>query len=241
MKQHVAALDGLRGLAVAAVVAYHIAPGWVPGGFLGVDLFFVLSGYLITSLLLEERERTGRIDLLAFAGRRMRRLLPAVLLVVIAVSGYMAVDGQLGEIERARRHALGTLGYIANWIFIADGDSYFADVSGPSMFRHVWSLAIEEQFYVLWPLTFFVVFRVAGRRGVGIVGTVLAAASMGLMMARFDGGDPSRVYFGTDTRIFEPLIGAIGATVLPLRGAKPAWVAPAGLALPPSAGWVRCS
>ena len=98
---HVAALDGLRGIAVAAVVAYHLRPEWVPGGFLGVDLFFVLSGYLITSLLLDERTRSGGIDLVAFAGRRLRRLLPAVLMVVAAVVAYEAIAGDVWQIGRA--------------------------------------------------------------------------------------------------------------------------------------------
>ena len=142
-RPHVAALDGVRGVAVAAVVAYHLRPEWVPGGFLGVDLFFVLSGYLITSLLLDEHARSGHIDLLGFAGRRLRRLLPAVLVVVVVATAYVAATGEYGEIERARRHALATLGYAANWVFIADGDSYFADVAGPSYFRPMWSPVIE--------------------------------------------------------------------------------------------------
>jgi peptidoglycan/LPS O-acetylase OafA/YrhL/lysophospholipase L1-like esterase len=221
VKQHVAALDGLRGVAVAAVVGYHLRPELVPGGFLGVDLFFVLSGYLITSLLLEEHRSTGRIDLLAFAGRRVRRLLPAVVVVVVAVTAYISVRGDLGEIERIRRHALATLGYVANWLFIVDGDSYFADTAGPSMLRHVWSLAVEEQFYLLWPLLAWVALRASGRRAVGVLALILAIVSVGRMAALFDGGDPSRAYFGTDTRLFEPLIGAFGAVLLPLRAPRP--------------------
>jgi peptidoglycan/LPS O-acetylase OafA/YrhL/lysophospholipase L1-like esterase len=226
VKQHVAALDGLRGVAVAAVVGYHLRPEWVPGGFLGVDLFFVLSGYLITSLLLEEHTRTGRVDLLAFAGRRVRRLLPAVLAVVIAVTVYISQRGDLAEIERIRRHALATLGYVANWVFVIDGDSYFVDTSGPSMLRHVWSLAVEEQFYLLWPLAAWLALRISGRRAVGAVALLIALISVGRMAALFDGGDPSRAYFGTDARLFEPLIGAFGAALLPLRAARPRWLGP---------------
>lgn len=221
MRTHVAALDGLRGVAVAAVVAYHVRPDWVPGGFLGVDLFFVLSGYLITSLLLEEHERAGRVDLLAFAGRRLRRLLPAVLVVVMATAVYVNARGDFGEIERMRRHGLATIGYVANWLFILDGDSYFADVVGPSMLRHVWSLAIEEQFYLLWPLATWAALRLAGRRGVAAVALGVGTVSVVLMALWFEAADPSRVYFGTDTRIFEPLVGAAVAAVLPLRAAKP--------------------
>ncbi len=208
-------------MAVAVVVAYHLRPQWVPGGYLGVDLFFVLSGYLITSLLLAERERTGRLDLLAFAGRRLRRLLPAV---VLAVAGWAAVDGDLGELERVRRHALGTLAYVANWLFIADGDSYFADIAGPSPLRHVWSPAIEEQFYLLWPLTVMVLGRLGGRRAVGYGAVAVALVSAVWMAVLADGGDPSRVYFGTDTRIFEPLLGAVAAVLAPLGSRRsPQW------------------
>ncbi len=234
--RHVAALDGMRGIAVAAVVGYHLRPEWVPGGFLGVDLFFVLSGYLITSLLFDERTRSGSIDLLAFAGRRLRRLLPAVLLVVIAVVVHESIRGDFGQIEQARRHAFGTLAYVANWVFISDGDSYFADFAGPSMFRHMWSLAIEEQFYLLWPVTVLAVIGIGGRRAVGYAALGLGLLSIGWMAVQFDGGDPSRAYFGTDTRIFEPLIGAFGAVLWPLRGEKPAWVARAGTLA--GAGWL---
>ena len=229
-RPHVAALDGVRGVAVAAVVAYHLRPEWVPGGFLGVDLFFVLSGYLITSLLLDEHARSGHIDLLGFAGRRLRRLLPAVLVVVVVATAYVAATGEYGEIERARRHALATLGYAANWVFIADGDSYFADVAGPSYFRHMWSLAIEEQFYLLWPGLVWLALRIGGRRGVGAVAALVAAASVGWMLVLHDGGDPSRVYFGTDTRIFEPLIGALVAVRLPLHAPKPSLLSRAAIA-----------
>jgi peptidoglycan/LPS O-acetylase OafA/YrhL/lysophospholipase L1-like esterase len=230
VRNHVVALDGLRGVAVAAVVAYHVRPDWVPGGFLGVDLFFVLSGYLITSLLLEEHERSGRIDLVGFAGRRVRRLVPAVLLVVLAVSVYIGANGDLGEIERARRHGLATIGYVANWLFIADGDSYFADVAGPSMLRHVWSLAIEEQFYLLWPLMAWGALRLAGRRAVVGVALAVGAVSVVLMAVLHDAVDPSRAYFGTDTRIFEPLVGAALAVALPLRSTKPQWLVRFGAA-----------
>jgi len=159
---HVPALDGLRGVAVAVVVAYHLRPDWVPGGFLGVDLFFVLSGYLITSLLLAERARHGHIDLRSFAARRLRRLTPAVVLVVLATVAFTVAVGDAGEIDRIRRHAVGTLAYVANWVFIADGDSYFADISGPSPLRHAWSLAIEEQFYLVWPAAVMVLPVISG-------------------------------------------------------------------------------
>ncbi|MEM7142850.1 MAG: acyltransferase family protein [Actinomycetota bacterium] len=236
MKSHVDALDGLRGVAVAAVVAYHVRPDWVPGGYLGVDLFFVLSGYLITSLLLEEYARDGRIDLPAFAGRRLRRLVPAVLVVVVASAVYVGWRGDLGQIEQVRRHGFATIGYVANWVFIADGDSYFAEIAAPSMLRHVWSLAIEEQFYLVWPVVTWGALRLAGRRSVAMLAAGIAVVSVVAMATFFDAADPSRVYFGTDTRIFEPLVGAALAVWRPLRAEKPAWSGPAAIGL--GVAWV---
>jgi peptidoglycan/LPS O-acetylase OafA/YrhL len=160
----------------------------------------------------------------AFAGRRIRRLLPAALTVVIAVVIHEVVRDDPGRVEEVRRHAIGTLAYVANWVFIADGASYFADVAGPSMLRHVWSLAIEEQFYFVWPAVVLVASRVRGRHAVGAAAVIAGLVSIALMAVRFDGDDPSRSYFGTDTRIFEPLIGAAGAVVWPLRSAVPVWV-----------------
>jgi len=228
LPHHVAALDGLRGVAVAAVVAYHVRPEWVPGGYLGVDLFFVLSGYLITSLLVDEFSRDGRIDLLAFAGRRLRRLLPAVLVVVTAVVAHQSLRGTTGDIEQIRRHALATLAYVANWAFIRDGVSYFDAFAGPSMLRHAWSLAVEEQFYLMWPLVVFVALRVGGRRAVAGAAVAIGVGSAIWITVLFEATDPSRAYFGTDTLIFEPLIGALGAVFWPLRSTKPDWLTAAG-------------
>ncbi len=225
---HVPALDGVRGLAVAAVVAYHLEPDLVPGGYLGVDLFFVLSGYLITSLLLDERERTGRVDLLAFAGRRIRRLVPALIVLVPVVVALEVLVGDPGLIARTRRHALATLGHVANWVFVADGDSYFDVVSRPSPLRHAWSLAVEEQFYLLWPALLVVTSRLTGARGRALVTVGLVTASALASALVYDPGDPGRAYFGTDTRMFEPLVGALGALVLPLGATGPRWLARLG-------------
>ena len=140
-----AALDGLRALAVLAVLAYHFGGGsLVRGGFLGVDLFFVLSGYLITGLLLDEHTRSGRIDLSRFWARRVRRLLPALTLVVLAVAAWLWwASGPQGWPAR-RVDLLATLAYVANWHLIDTGQDYFASYSGASPVRHTWSLAIEE-------------------------------------------------------------------------------------------------
>jgi len=216
--RHVVGLDGLRGIAVAAVVGYHLRPAWFPGGFLGVDLFFVLSGYLITGILLRETDQTGRIDFVEFLSRRLRRLLPAVITVVVAVVAFASAAGFPGQLAEVRRYGLATLGYVANWVFIADGSSYFTDIAGPSMLKHVWSLAIEEQFYLFWPALLLVLFRVRGRTAVALGAGAIAVASAGWMALLYDSADPSRAYFGTDTRIFEPLIGAVVAVVFPLVG-----------------------
>src|SRR5689334_9942669 len=149
--RHQPALDGLRAVAVAGVMAYHLGAGWAPGGFLGVDTFFVLSGYLITTLLLVEHAGRGGIDFRAFWARRARRLLPALFLVLTAIAVWAALALPADQLGTVRGDGLATLFYGANWRLISSGQSYFAALSLPSPLRHAWSLAIEEQFYVVWP------------------------------------------------------------------------------------------
>ncbi len=206
-------LDGLRAVAVAAVVAYHL--GELPGGFLGVDVFFVVSGFLITRLLLAEHERTGRIALGAFWRRRFRRLLPALLVVVavVAVASRAWLPGY--RLPGIRNDAFGALAYMANWRFVQSGQSYFTQGATPSPLRHLWSLAIEEQFYVLWPIVVVGVLALAtrlrrpGRRGVGAVALAGALGSaLWMAAAAGNGYDLSRVYYGTDTRVFAIFAGA---------------------------------
>jgi peptidoglycan/LPS O-acetylase OafA/YrhL len=220
---HLRALDGLRGLAVLAVVFYHWAPGVAPGGFLGVDLFFVLSGFLITSLLVSERESTGDISLGRFWGRRARRLLPALFLVLAAVGVYVLVTATRVDAQHVANDGLAAFAYVANWHFISSGQPYFQQFiqQAPSPLRHTWSLAIEEQFYLIWPLVVLLVARVATghaqRRGrqrrrlrhalFGVC-LVLGALSFLRMLTLFHGGDPNRVYYGTDSRAFIILVGA---------------------------------
>lgn len=231
-------VDGLRGLAVIAVVIYHFFGNVMPGGFLGVDLFFVLSGFLITSLLIRERAVTGRIDLKDFWLRRLRRIFPAavfVLFIGIAAAGLVGGDAAVS----LPTQFLGTLFFVNNWTQIAGSESYFAD-SGVQVFAHYWSLAVEEQFYLLWPLIFTALglFLVNNRRikWAAIAGAVLSAV---WMVIKYDpSGDPTRVYYGTDTHAFGLLLGAALALWITSTSNKPdadSWPNPA--AASKGAGW----
>jgi peptidoglycan/LPS O-acetylase OafA/YrhL len=219
------ALDGLRAIAVAAVLLYHAQVTWLPGGFLGVDVFFTLSGYLITSLLLAELARSDHIHLARFWLRRARRLLPAVVVVVLTalVISLFLSSGEAGE---TRSDALSSLFYVNNWHQILGEHSYFVAAGRPSPLRHLWSLSVEEQFYLLWPLLLGFGLAKLGRLRFLHVAIAAAVASAVLMAVLYDpSGDPSRVYYGTDTRATQLLVGAALAFVWPIRGWSPA---PAG-------------
>src|ERR671916_1077233 len=150
-------LDGLRAFAVIAVLLYHAELPWIRGGFLGVEVFFVISGYLITTLLLTEWHQHGRINLVGFWLRRARRLLPALYVLLMATLAF-AVVFLPGEVARLRDDALAAFGYVTNWYLIFNNESYFETVGRPSLLQHPWSPAVEEQFYVLWPLMLTVAF-----------------------------------------------------------------------------------
>ncbi|MFY9587723.1 MAG: acyltransferase family protein [Actinomycetota bacterium] len=202
------ALDGIRAVAIAGVLLYHSDIYWFPGGLLGVEVFFVLSGYLITSLLLGELQTLSRIRIKDFLARRARRLLPA-LVVMLAIMATVLVAWLPHEVARTRGDVAAAATYTSNWYLIHADHSYFIDFQRPSPFGHLWSLAIEEQFYLLWPpILLFLWRRVRRRRR--IAGTLLvgAALSSGLLAWLFDAGDPSRIYYGTDTRASGLLIGA---------------------------------
>ncbi len=211
---HLPALDGLRALAVASVFAYHADVGWAQGGFLGVDVFFVISGFLITALLLAEWREHAWLDVTRFWKRRALRLLPALLVLLVAV--WVAVPllaaEQAGRLQGDIRAALA---YVSNWRLIFEHQSYFEAAGRPPVLQHLWSLAVEEQFYLVWPLLLWAglgLTRTAGR----LVGWILAAAvaSAGLMALLYTPGtDPSRVYYGTDTRAGAILLGAALACV----------------------------
>lgn len=205
-------LDGIRGLAVACVVLYHAGAGWLPAGFLGVDVFFVVSGFLITALLAAERERSGGASLRGFWMRRAKRLLPALAAVLAATTVFAAAV--LGDsLVDHLREVLSAAVYLTNWDLIVREVSYFDTFERPSQLRHLWSLAVEEQFYVLWPLAFLAAVRLGGSswlRRLTWFAALAAAASVAWMAVLYEpASDPSRAYFGSDARAFTILIGVL--------------------------------
>ncbi|WP_246815610.1 acyltransferase family protein [Corynebacterium sp. HMSC08C04] len=229
--RQVKGLDGLRGLAVLAVVIYHFFGDVLPGGYLGVDMFFVLSGFLITSLLVREFRVSGRISLKDFWVRRFRRILPAALTVLIICTAIVALIS--GDIAVGiREQFLGTFFFVNNWTQIATSQSYFAD-NEIQVFAHYWSLAVEEQFYVIWPLLIFGVFAISRRqpRRLPIAISLLLAIASGVAMWLIytPGQDPTRVYYGTDTHAFGLLIGAILSLIVTSTKSHPkadSWPSP---------------
>lgn len=223
-------LDGLRAISVLAVFGYHAHLSWAVGGYLGVEIFFAISGYLITSLLLKEHQARGRIDVIQFLVRRARRLLPALfaLLFVTALYGWLGLGS---ESSQFRHDLMASLLYHQNWHQIWSGSSYFAD-SGLPLLRHLWSLAVEEQFYLLWPLLVWSCLHLRkGRLWPLVVVTLALAAASWLqsfriadpynLSARLAGQSLNRVYLGTDTRALGLLLGALLAMALSRRGEQP--------------------
>jgi peptidoglycan/LPS O-acetylase OafA/YrhL len=202
------ALDGIRAVAVAGVLLYHSDIFWFPGGLLGVEVFFVLSGYLITSLLWSELRRTQAINVLDFWRRRARRLFPA-LFVMLAVVATVWVLALPDEVARVRGDVAAAATYTSNWYLIHSDHSYFISFARPSPFAHLWSLAIEEQFYLLWPPALLILWRfVRSRTRIATAIVAGAGASAVALSLLYSGGDPSRIYYGTDTRACGLLIGS---------------------------------
>ncbi|MEO5679778.1 MAG: acyltransferase family protein [Acidimicrobiales bacterium] len=204
-------LDGLRAVSVMAVIAYHAGLTWVPGGFLGVEVFFVISGYLITSLLLAEHAARGTISLRGFWHRRARRLLPAAYLLLVTVALVVATAYR-EEAAQLRGQVVAAMAYASNWYLMAVDASYFATDGRPSPLQHLWSLAIEEQFYLVWPLVVVGLLRVFHHRRwpLAVLAAAGAAASAATMAALHQPAvDPSRIYYGTDTRAQGLLLGAV--------------------------------
>jgi peptidoglycan/LPS O-acetylase OafA/YrhL len=217
-RRYIAGLDGLRAVAVLSVIAYHLGFSWAGGGLLGVGVFFTLSGYLITDLLMGDWRRHGHLRLRTFWLHRARRLLPALFSMLAVVSVLVALlnPDWLGTVRQ--QVVSGSL-YFANWSTIAQHGSYFAQFAPPMPLDHLWSLSIEEQFYLVWPLLLLVGMRLThGRRRLAALPLVLTAASVAAMALLYHpGADPTRVYEGTDTRAFALLVGAALAVFWPSR------------------------
>ena len=220
--RYIPALDGLRTLAVVAVVLYHLNLTWAQGGLLGVTIFFVLSGYLITRLLLNEIAKTGRIDLKSFWIRRIRRLFPAVVTVVVVTCALCTVFNHV-MLTKMRPDILPSLLFFNNWWQIMQDVSYFNALGDPSPLTHFWSLAIEEQFYLIWPplLLAMVSMHVSKPNTRRVVLGLAAVSALAMMVLYNPATDPSRVYYGTDTRVFSLLLGAWMAFI-PDRDLAPA-------------------
>lgn len=220
--RYIPALDGLRTLAVVAVVLYHLNLTWAQGGLLGVTVFFVLSGYLITRLLINEVSKTGRIDLKSFWIRRIRRLFPAVVTVVVVTCALCTIFNHV-MLTKMRPDILPSLLFFNNWWQIAQDVSYFNALGDPSPLTHFWSLAIEEQFYLVWPplLLAMVSMHMSKPNTRRVVLGLAVISAIAMMLLYNPAADPSRVYYGTDTRVFSLLLGAWMAFI-PDRDLAPA-------------------
>ena len=211
--QYIPAIDGLRALAVIAVMLYHLGFTWIPGGFLGVDLFFVISGYVITRLLLDSIEQSGGLDLRGFYLARARRLLPALIFTVTTTTiaiGIWAPD----TIKRLLTDMPFALTGTMNWWLVARHQDYFESIGRPPLLQHTWSLAVEAQFYLLWPLILYFILKRLGKKRIPIAALVIAAASgVTLLLVSFsldasNASKVSHVYFGTDTHSIGLFLGA---------------------------------
>ena len=221
-RNYLPAVDGLRAVAVAAVLAYHLNLPWAPGGLVGVTVFFVISGFLITGILSTELAEKHTIDLKRFWVRRLRRLMPAVILVLVATA-LLAWFLNQGLLYKLKTDLLPSLLWVTNWWYIFRQESYFDAMVSPSPVLHFWSLSIEEQFYLVWPLVMLFLYKKGyRRRGMRKLCLALACASaLAMFVLYVPGADPSRIYYGTDTRAFSLLVGAYLALRWPVYVKSP--------------------
>ena len=222
--KYLPSIDSLRALAVLAVIIYHVDVNYLPGGFLGVDLFFVLSGYLISSLIIKEFRKAGTVNLYNFYIRRARRLLPAVYFMITIGLVVMVL---FNEVLLRKSHLDAIFGYIysSNWWYIFHKLDYFDSFGAQSPFKHLWSLAIEEQFYMIFPLLFLLVngkkkskdgtYKLNKNFLYVVLGLILVSLIAHILL--FDINNISRIYFGTDTRAFSLLVGVVGAILYPME------------------------
>lgn len=217
-KHYIYGLDGLRALSVIAVIFYHLNYPFAAGGYLGVTLFFVLSGYLITDLLCQEYAATKTINLKQFWLRRFRRLLPALYTVLLVIGVWITLF-QRSFLIGLREDVFAALAYVSNWWYIAQDQSYFTKFEAPSVLQHLWSLAVEEQFYIVWPFVIWLGLKVFKQpiRLLMPMAIIMFASLVAMAVLYVPGEDPSRLYFGTDTRLFSIVLGGMLAVVWPSR------------------------
>lgn len=214
--RYISGFDGIRTLAVIGVILYHLAPYQFQGGFLGVPIFFVVSGYLITDLLFQEWQQNERIDVIGFYIRRVKRLYPALVTLVLATTAYITLFAR-DLLANIRAVIMTNLLYVYNWYQVAHHESYFDKFGTQSPFTHLWSLSIEGQFYLFWPLIIIILLKFVKKKQPIFDTMIILAFISALLMAILyrTGQDPSRVYYGTDTRMFSILLGAALAVVWP--------------------------
>jgi peptidoglycan/LPS O-acetylase OafA/YrhL len=211
--RYIPAIDGLRAVAVIAVLLYHLGISWIPGGFLGVDLFFVISGYVITRLLLDSIQRSGGLDLRAFYIARIRRLLPPLLFMIITTALFVSLWAP-DTIKRFLTDAPFSIFGAMNWWLVFRHTDYFETIGRPPLLQHTWSLGVEAQFYLLWPLILLLVLRFLGKNkipGTALLIATFSGISLLLLSLRIDSADAaqvSHVYFGTDTHSIGLFLGA---------------------------------
>ncbi|KGA20026.1 hypothetical protein GM50_3155 [freshwater metagenome] len=209
--QYIPAIDGLRAIAVTAVVFYHLGFAWIPGGFLGVDLFFVISGYVITRLLLDSIERSGGLDLRGFYKARARRLLPPMIFMIVVTAFYISIWAQ-DSVKRFLTDVPFAISGTINWWLVANEQDYFEAIGRPPLLQHTWSLAVESQFYLIWPVILLLVLKRFGKKVIPFAALLIALISASLLFyvsLQLDASsDVSHVYFGTDTHSVGLFLGS---------------------------------
>jgi peptidoglycan/LPS O-acetylase OafA/YrhL len=209
--QHIPAIDGLRAIAVTAVIFYHLGFQWIPGGFLGVDLFFVISGYVITRLLLDSIARSGGLDLRGFYKARARRLLPPMVFMIVVTAFYISIWAQ-DSVKRFLTDTPFSLTGVMNWWLVFKEQDYFEAIGRPPLLQHTWSLAVESQFYLIWPILILVILKRFGKKVIPIAALAIALFSgtvLFLVSLRLDeSSSVSHIYFGTDTHSIGLFLGA---------------------------------
>lgn len=209
--QHIPAIDGLRAIAVTAVIFYHLGFPWIPGGFLGVDLFFVISGYVITRLLLDSIARSGGLDLRGFYKARARRLLPPLVFMIVVTAFYISIWAQ-DSVKRFLTDTPFSISGLMNWWLVVKEQDYFEAIGRPPLLQHTWSLAVETQFYLIWPVLLLIILKRFGKKVIPVAALAIALFSgttLFLVSLQLDTTSTvSHVYFGTDTHSIGLFLGA---------------------------------